>query len=103
MIGDVGGFHDAINLIFEFFMAFYAPGLFLNSLIKSLFKVDLFTPGKNSRPFNKTFKPSTKTAIQIEDDSIQALIKKLLLKLTTPSSLPKRLGQTDIIDILNLL
>ena len=44
MIGDIGGFSDAIFMIFEFLMGSYAPGLFMSSLIKSLYRVDLFTP-----------------------------------------------------------
>ena len=49
LFGEVGGFNDALFLIFEFFMSYYAPTLFMQSLVKSLFQVDLFVPRKNSR------------------------------------------------------
>ena len=42
MLGDIGGFHDALFVIFETFMGYYTPVLFMQSLIKSLFKIDLF-------------------------------------------------------------
>jgi hypothetical protein len=44
MMGEVGGFNDALFLIFELFMSYYAPTLFMQSLIKSIFLVDLFVP-----------------------------------------------------------
>jgi hypothetical protein len=40
MIGEIGGFNDAIMLIFEFAMSFYAPGLFVVSFVKSIFLFD---------------------------------------------------------------
>jgi len=40
MIGEIGGFNDAIMLIFEFAMSFYVPGLFIASFVKSVFLLD---------------------------------------------------------------
>jgi len=40
MIGEVGGFNDAIMLIIEFAMSFYVPGLFVASFVKSVFLLD---------------------------------------------------------------
>jgi hypothetical protein len=49
MLGDIGGFNDALFLIFEFLMGYYTPVLFMQSLIKSLYKIDMFVPESDKK------------------------------------------------------
>jgi hypothetical protein len=49
LIGEVGGFNDALFLIFEFVMSYYTPTLFIQSLVKSMFQIDLFQLLKNNK------------------------------------------------------
>jgi|LakMenEpi03Aug12_release.lakeMendotaPanAssembly.Ray.scaffolds.fasta_scaffold5260542_1 hypothetical protein len=49
MLGDIGGFNDALILIFKSFMGHYAAVQFMQSLIKSLYKINLFTPKFNMK------------------------------------------------------
>jgi len=37
MIGDIGGFADAITIAFTFVMSFYSPALLNRSLLKKMF------------------------------------------------------------------
>lgn len=39
MIGDIGGFYDAMVLAFSLIMSNYSPNLFLASVISSIFRV----------------------------------------------------------------
>ena len=59
MLGDVGGFSDALFIIFESVMGYYAPVLFMQSLIKSMYKIDLLTPNSDNKKrhgyYNKVF------------------------------------------------
>ena len=84
LIGEVGGFNDALFLIFEFFMSYYAPTLFMQSLVKSIFKVDLFVPRKNSRARKGVYKQvygTNEPALEIADSWISNSISRLLTKL----------------------
>lgn len=56
LIGEVGGFNGSFLLIFDFFLSYYAPTLFMQSLVKSIFQVDLFVPHKNSKGRKGFFK-----------------------------------------------
>ena len=51
MMGDIGGFSDALFMICESFMSFDTPVFFLQSLVKSIYKIDHFTPksGKKTK------------------------------------------------------
>ena len=59
MLGDIGGFHEALIMIFESFVGYYAPVLFMQSLIKSMYKIDLLTPNSDNKKrhgyYNKVF------------------------------------------------
>jgi len=39
MIGDIGGFADAIKYVITFIMSFYSPALLKRSLVKKTFQV----------------------------------------------------------------
>ena len=92
LIGEVGGFNDALFLIFEFFMSYYAPTLFMQSLVKSIFKVDLFVPRKNSRARRGVYERvygTNEPALEIADSGISNSISRLLTKLANK---PPELG-----------
>ena len=113
LIGEVGGFNGSFLLIFDFFLSYYAPTLFMQSLVKSIFQVDLFVPRKNSRGRKGVFKQvygTKRPALEMVDDSISNSISRLLSKLANKpsdsfSQLSKRisLGETDIQNLLDLL
>ena len=110
MLGDIGGFHDALIMIFESFMGYYAPVLFMQSLIKSLFKIDLFTPKSDKKKrqghYNKVF-TSKSADIQKKYNQTEDAIGKLVTKLARkPPSLFKRtvsLAETDLVNLIDLV
>ena len=40
MLGDIGGFQDAILIVFGALMGSYTPNLFTTSIIKSFFRIE---------------------------------------------------------------
>ena len=68
-IGDVGGFNDAFTIMCEFIMGYYSSTLFIYSLIKSIFLVDLFSTTRKRRKLG--FYGGISRPAQNTDDKIE--------------------------------
>ena len=79
MIGEIGGFNDAILIIFEFVMSYYGPSLFMTSMVKSLFPIDRFKPvRRHHRGYGQphVIHPPTKADNQLLDAK-KRLVKQI--------------------------
>jgi len=76
MLGDIGGFSDAIVLICSILLGNYTPRLYLNSILKNVFKVD--AEGDDSHHL-----PQKMARVQAYSDKISKLEESVKTSPTT--------------------
>ena len=75
MVGDLGGFNDAIVILFSLLLGNYSPNLFFKSVIKAVFRVDTddYEPQNKRRKRRQRQRENPRLPLSAEDRLKQAI------------------------------